>query len=570
MEVFQRDQRDEITRLEAEISTLTHDAGDDPDGLHAQVLQLRTERNDFERRTISAREDLNHAEADRDRLRLEATQAGDEIRGLQEQVCVLERATDDARSESATALASYNRISSQLPLPQQDHGGESSLGQSNRLAQADRNRALADLALARATLTQVTSDRDRAFKQLAQTTEDRDRALVDCDTALQHRDQTIAERDQVRLDLYTEAARAAQLDDDLGVLAHDQLGKLRDLTESDLNEADTPAGSARAKQLGYRNANEAHQPEVEGQEHEEIEDQPEIEGPEGEGTEDKPEIPTGGGGGSDDGGSSPSDHDPRRLHRRLPDLPEGVPVVVPPAVAHLSEASIPLYSTVKIFTAVEIAPWDPAVVGTVPILVMIPATLTKRLPIPPGFLFPVRTPFVRAPIPVTGYRSELITGANVLALMATELWRLLRQNHPTPLTFDHNLHRRDATPLWRIAVSYAALEEDHLIAYWESTHYLEITKAMAAADHDLLVYHQDRRQRRIRAGESWRRMLGEVVLMMRAQWADIDVLLDPYFLHLPTTRDWLRWYPGSVSRATNLAQPTANLPEPTDLLFECD
>ncbi|OWY90279.1 hypothetical protein PHMEG_00041670, partial [Phytophthora megakarya] len=104
-------------------------------------------------------------------------------------------------------------------------------------------------------------------------------------------------------------------------------------------------------------------------------------------------------------------------------------------------------------------------------------------------------------------------------------------------------------------------------------HYLDITKAMATANPDLFIYHQDLRQRRIRVEESWRKLLGECLLMMRRQWADIDVLLDPYFLHLPTTRDWVRWYPGSVSRAANLTHPAANLPEPTDLimtLFECD
>ncbi|OWZ06317.1 hypothetical protein PHMEG_00021438 [Phytophthora megakarya] len=174
---------------------------------------------------------------------------------------------------------------------------------------------------------------------------------------------------------------------------------------------------------------------------------------------------------------------------------------------------------------------------------MIQATLTKRLPIPSGFLYPARMPLVRAPIPRTGYRSELITGANVLALLATDPRLVLRQN-----------------------LSFAALEENHLIAYWESTRYLEITKAMAAADSDLFTYHHDRRQRRIRVGERCWKLLGECLLLMRGQWADIDVLLDPYFLHLPTTRDWVRWYPGSVSRAANLAQPMANLPVPGDLI----
>ncbi|OWY91216.1 hypothetical protein PHMEG_00040296, partial [Phytophthora megakarya] len=74
-------------------------------------------------------------------------------------------------------------------------------------------------------------------------------------------------------------------------------------------------------------------------------------------------------------------------------------------------------------------------------------------------------------------------------------------------------------------------------------------------------------------GESWRKLLGDMVVMMRAQWADVDLLLDPYFLHLPTKQDRVRWYPGSVSRAANLAQPNANHPELIDLitaLFECD
>ncbi|OWZ02734.1 hypothetical protein PHMEG_00025656 [Phytophthora megakarya] len=166
---------------------------------------------------------------------------------------------------------------------------------------------------------------------------------------------------------------------------------------------------------------------------------------------------------------------PRHLLPHLPGLLAEALVVVlrggspiqlyPPLFP--TEASIPHYSALKCFTAAEITPWDPAIVGTVAIIAMIQATLTKRMPIPPYFLFPFRNPLIRAPIPVTGYRSELITGANVLALMATEPWRMLGQRRPTPLTVDHNLHRRADTPLWRIAVSYAVLEENHMIAYWE-------------------------------------------------------------------------------------------------------
>ncbi|OWZ03874.1 hypothetical protein PHMEG_00024319 [Phytophthora megakarya] len=134
-----------------------------------------------------------------------------------------------------------------------------------------------------------------------------------------------------------------------------------------------------------------------------------------------------------------------------------------------AKTSVPSHSAIRVFTA-EISPWDPAIMGSIPIIAMIQTTLTKRLPIPSGFVYPARTPFPR-----TGYRSKMITGANVLALLSTEPWLGLRRNLPTPLKFDHKLHRRANTPLWRIAVSYAGLEEDNLIAYWELTHYLEST-----------------------------------------------------------------------------------------------
>ncbi|OWY99358.1 hypothetical protein PHMEG_00029646, partial [Phytophthora megakarya] len=169
--------------------------------------------------------------------------------------------------------------------------------------------------------------------------------------------------------------------------------------------------------------------------------------------------------------------DPRPLLPHLTDLPTEVQMVVP----------------LVIFTAAETTPLDSAIVGTVPIIAMIKSNLTNRLTIPPGFLFPALTPLARAPIPVTRYRSELIASANVLALMAMSPWL-----------------------------------EDHMIAYWESTHYLEITKMMLNSDPDLFIYHQDPRQRRNRVGDRWRNLLRACLPMMRSQWADIDLLLDPY------------------------------------------
>ncbi|OWZ14268.1 hypothetical protein PHMEG_00012279 [Phytophthora megakarya] len=211
METFQHGQRDEISRLAAEITHLACDAEDDPDGLRTQVHQLRAEGNDFERRVGPTREDLYVAEEEHDRLCQEAVQTGDAIRDLQDQVRDLDRERDDARFESATTLASYNRVSTDLSRLQPDRRVRSPLGDSARLVQAARDRTLADLGRVSATLTQVTSDRNRAFTRLAQAGEDPDRALADRATALHSRDQVIVDRDQPRLDLLTEAARVAQL-----------------------------------------------------------------------------------------------------------------------------------------------------------------------------------------------------------------------------------------------------------------------------------------------------------------------------------------------------------------------
>ncbi|OWZ13866.1 hypothetical protein PHMEG_00012739 [Phytophthora megakarya] len=164
---------------------------------------------------------------------------------------------------------------------------------------------------------------------------------------------------------------------------------------------------------------------------------------------------------------------------------------------------------------------------------MINSTLTKRLLIPPGSLFPARTSFDRLPFQAD-HRCQRVDSDGHGAMARTSA------ESPPPLTFDHNLHRRANTPLWRITPLYATLEEDQLIAYWESTHYLKITKAMLASDPVLFIYHQDRRQRRIRVGDRCRKLLGACLQMMRSQWADIDLLLDPYFLHLPTPQDRVR------------------------------
>ncbi|EGZ08997.1 hypothetical protein PHYSODRAFT_525622, partial [Phytophthora sojae] len=79
---------------------------------------------------------------------------------------------------------------------------------------------------------------------------------------------------------------------------------------------------------------------------------------------------------------------------------------------------------------------------------------------------------------------------------------------------------------------YLQLEAQHRQAFWETTLYLPIT---AAQRRDPIVeqYHRDRRAQRIRLGDWWRRLLDAMLPMMREMWADVDLLLDPFFLQIP-------------------------------------
>ncbi|KAK1941566.1 hypothetical protein P3T76_007432 [Phytophthora citrophthora] len=50
---------------------------------------------------------------------------------------------------------------------------------------------------------------------------------------------------------------------------------------------------------------------------------------------------------------------------------------------------------------------------------------------------------------------------------------------------------------------------------------------MQAADLTLQQYYAARKSRRGRAGSAWRQFLASFPAMMRDQWFDIDILLDP-------------------------------------------
>ncbi|POM62668.1 hypothetical protein PHPALM_28137 [Phytophthora palmivora] len=84
---------------------------------------------------------------------------------------------------------------------------------------------------------------------------------------------------------------------------------------------------------------------------------------------------------------------------------------------------------------------------------------------------------------------------------------------------------------------YLEYEEKHLQAFWESSHFLPISDDMCSADATLTAYHGNSRQRRSRAGAAWKQFLQRhLIPVLRQQRCDLDVLLDPFFLHFPKSR----------------------------------
>ncbi|KAE9266189.1 hypothetical protein PF001_g30581, partial [Phytophthora fragariae] len=243
--------------------------------------------------------------------------------------------------------------------------------------------------------------------------------------------------------------------------------------------------------------------------------------------------------------------------------PPQVGALVPPLFQIAT--SITGFNAPRNLTQAETDPWPANLLSQWQITALILSSLSRDLVIPSGWLFPGHVRGTRKPIPGVGYRDDLITGANIQALINSRPWTVLA-NPATRLTFDLALHRGAQTRLGRIADAYLAYEDLQLWTYWETTHYLPITRPQRAADPLLEQYHAARHHRRIAAGERWRHLLRDMLPMFREQWADVDLLLDPFFLHLPTIQDEITWYPGIISRAANAGNPAQHQGEPNDLL----
>ncbi|KAG1704265.1 hypothetical protein DVH05_006274 [Phytophthora capsici] len=166
-------------------------------------------------------------------------------------------------------------------------------------------------------------------------------------------------------------------------------------------------------------------------------------------------------------------------------------------------------------------------------------TLVAQWTRPKFWLFP-RNP--RAP-PAGSWHHGLITEANIRALYAANPppWDALRRI-VVPRSFEMSGWFAD------FCQRYEDFEEASRQVFWETTHKLPITPAMCAAEPFLEQYRNDRRVRRMRAGPRWKRLLKHLMAGLKSGECDLDLLLDPYFLHFPARGEQVCWYPGQGER----------------------
>ncbi|KAE8987101.1 hypothetical protein PR001_g22424, partial [Phytophthora rubi] len=231
------------------------------------------------------------------------------------------------------------------------------------------------------------------------------------------------------------------------------------------------------------------------------------------------------------------------------------------------ELCIPGRTQARAMIQREVDLWLADQISDVAMITMLISTLFPILPTRPGWLFPRIAPADRLQYTPNDYCVDLITEDNVRALLDTRPWEVLeRADDAEALSFEEDVGGRLGAAIQR----YRIHEPDCLQSYWEATHYFVITPAMIARHPWLGVYKKERNNRRSRAGAYWKAFLEIFIPAMREGWCDLDLLLDPFFLHFPKRSETVTWYPGLASRQANLRDPNLHRAEPTDLLEALD
>ncbi|KAF4141525.1 hypothetical protein GN958_ATG09284 [Phytophthora infestans] len=266
-----------------------------------------------------------------------------------------------------------------------------------------------------------------------------------------------------------------------------------------------------------------------------------------------PGSPHGGGSpGSSHGGGSPGSV-------LIPAPPNSsLPGMLPVAPFGPDAAFIPGRRAPVAFATRDIEPWSAKKLNRVAVIPMKITVLFPELPFRAEWIFP-RTADA---IPRAGYVDSLITRPLVEELTSAAPWDTLVTTPVDPVCFRGDVRGR----LGVFVRAFRDFASKRRVAIWEGTHRFPISRNQLQGSTWLSNFSKQRGNRRSHAGRAWKRVLVILVLAIQDGWCDVDILLDPSFLHLPRRGDKVAWFPGSVSRQANLEDPNLHRPEPTSLL----
>ena len=109
-----------------------------------------------------------------------------------------------------------------------------------------------------------------------------------------------------------------------------------------------------------------------------------------------------------------------------------------------------------------------------------------------------------------------------------------------------------------LASAYRDFETRYRQALWEATHAIYLPAEQRDRDPKLARIYQQRKQRRSLSVPRWEIILRFILQGMIDGHFDLDLFLDPFFMHLPSPvemRPWYPWYPGLGDCSEKHSQP---------------
>ena len=187
-------------------------------------------------------------------------------------------------------------------------------------------------------------------------------------------------------------------------------------------------------------------------------------------------------------------------------------------------------------SSVQVSPWSARRVSWTSVAEMDIDFLYHHLSRPRGYIFPTVT-VSKCPPPASEWTPRLVCSTQIAALYAQAPWEMATRRI-APISFPRTG--------WydQLASLYLEFEDRNRQALWESTHAIFLSSEQRASDPELDQLWKQRKQRRSRAGPRWKAILRFILQGMIAGHCDLDILLDPFFLHFPSFKEVSPWYPG--------------------------